>query len=289
MIRNELQNIFNFTHCYEEIDTKDVEALNFYFNRKRGHNRAEFILGSKKLVEMPEDNLQKRTIKSLKNSDVIKSVFSDRTRTNLLRKQEQMAIAWLVQLIPPFITSNILTAIGFFGYIVVSGSFILAAYFSRAYLFLGLLGFLINWFGDSLDGRLAFYRNRPRKQYGFALDITIDWVSIILAGFGYFIYTEGIWELFGYGFVVMYGWEMILALIRFKITGKYSIDSGIMGPTEVRLIISTIMVAEVFLPGSLVYSAGFAVIALFIVNIIDTRKLLRVADDIDKKEKQEKS
>jgi len=225
----------------------------------------------------------------MKNSNVIKSIFSDRARTNLLRKHEQMAIAWLVQLIPPFITSNILTAIGFFGYVIVSGSFVLSAYFSRAYLLLGLLGFMINWFGDSLDGRLAIYRNRPRKQYGFALDITIDWISIILVGLGYIIYTEGIWELFGYGFVVMYGWEMILALIRFKITGKYSIDSGIMGPTEVRIIIGTIMVAEVLLPGSLVFSACFAVIALFFVNIIDTMKLLRLADDIDKKEKQEKS
>jgi hypothetical protein len=238
---------------------------------------------------MAENKLHNKALKSLKNIEVIKSVFSDRARTNLLRKQEQILIAWLVQRIPPFITSNILTAIGLFGYLIVSGSFILAAYVNRSYLFLGLLGFTINWFGDSLDGRLAFYRNKPRKQYGFALDITIDWISIIIGGFGYIIYAEGIWEFFGYGFVVMYGWEMILALLRFKITGKYSIDSGIMGPTEVRIIICTIMVAEVLLPGSLVYSASFVVIALFFVNILDTSKLLRVADEIDKKDKLEKS
>ncbi len=238
---------------------------------------------------MPENKRHNRAIKSLKNIEVIKSVFSDRARTNLLRKQEQIVIAWLVQRMPPFITSNILTAIGLFGYIIVSGSFILAAYFNRTYLLLGLFGFAVNWFGDSLDGRLAFYRNKPRKQYGFALDITIDWISIIIVGFGYIVYAEGIWEFFGYGFVVMYGWEMILALLRFKITGKYSIDSGILGPTEVRIIICAVMVAEVLLPDSLVYSAGFLVIALFFVNIIDTRKLLRIADEIDRKEKQEKS
>ncbi|MGD0343301.1 MAG: CDP-alcohol phosphatidyltransferase family protein [Bacteroidales bacterium] len=231
---------------------------------------------------MTEDKMHKRTFRSLKTIDVIKSVFSDRARTNLLRKQEQIAIAWLVQHMPPFITSNILTAIGFFGYIIVSGSFILAAYFSKTCLFLGLLGFTINWFGDSLDGRLAFYRNKPRKQYGFALDITVDWLSIILVGLGYIIYVHGIWDLFGYGFVVMYGWEMILALMRFKITGKYSIDSGIIGPTEARILISAVMVAEVFLPGSLAYLAGFLVVAIFFVNIIDTRKLLRLADEIDK-------
>lgn len=224
-----------------------------------------------------------------KNNDVIKSLFNDRARTNLFKKQEQMAITWLVQRIPPGITSNILTGIGFFGNIIVSASFILAAYFNKAYLFLGLPGFIISWFGDSLDGRLAYYRNRSRRNYGFMLDITIDWISIIFIGFGYIIYADGIWELFGYGFVVMYGWEMIIALIRYRITGKYSIDSGIMGPTEVRIIISAIMIAEVFLPGSLIYSAGLVVIVLFLVNINDTRKLLRVAEEIDKKEIKEKS
>jgi len=221
----------------------------------------------------------------MKNGDLIKYIFSDRVRTNLLRKQEQMAIAWLVKRIPSFITSNILTAFGFFGYVIVSGSFILADYFSRAYLLLGLLGFAINWFGDSLDGRLAFYRNRSRKQYGFALDLTIDWLSIILVGFGYIIYSEGIGKFLGYGFVVLYGWEIIIALLRFKITGKYSIDSGIMGPTEVRIAIGSIMVTEVLLPGSLLYSSGLTVIALIVFNIIDTIKLLRDADEIDIKER----
>ncbi len=228
-------------------------------------------------------------MKAHKHDAVIKSVFSNRARTNLLKKQEEIAISWLVQRIPPWITSNILTGIGLFGNIIVSASFVLAACFNRAYLFLGLLGFMISWFGDSLDGRLAYYRNKPMKNYGFTLDITIDWISIILIGFGYIIYAKGIWELFGYGFVVMYGWEMILALIRYRLTDKYSIDTGIMGPTEVRIIIGAIMIAEVFLPGSLIYSAGILVIVLFMINIFDTIKLLHVAEEIDKKEIKEKS
>ncbi|MCX6256279.1 MAG: CDP-alcohol phosphatidyltransferase, partial [Bacteroidia bacterium] len=105
--------------------------------------------------------------------------------------------------------------------------------------------------------------------------------SIILIGCGYIVYSEGIWELLGYGFVVMYGWEMIIALMRYKITGKYSIDSGIFGPTEVRIVISAIMVAEVLLPGSLIYSAVLIIVVLFLTNISDTRKLLRVADGMD--------
>ncbi|MFN2314204.1 MAG: CDP-alcohol phosphatidyltransferase family protein [Bacteroidales bacterium] len=238
---------------------------------------------------MPEDKKEAKTKRALKTSEVLNSVFGDRTRTNLLKKYEQQAIAWLVQRIPQRITSNFLTGVGFFGYIIVFLSFVLASYYGRVWLLLGLPGFIINWFGDSLDGRLAYYRKKPRKQYGFTLDITIDWLSIILIGLGYIVYAEGVWEVFGYGFVTMYAWEIILALIRYKITGKYSIDSGKLGPTEVRIVVASIMVAEVLLPGSILFSAVLLVTAIFVVNILDTRKLLRIADEIDKREVQSKS
>ena len=231
----------------------------------------------------------RNNLRSLFNGEVLRNVFGDRTRTNLLKKQEEMAISWLVQRIPSFITSNMLTGIGFFGNMIVCASFVLASFFSRSFLLLGLLGFAISWFGDSLDGRLAYFRNKPRRKYGFTLDITIDWLSIILIGLGYIIYAEGPWKMLGYGFVVLYGWEIIIALIRLYITGRYSIDSGKMGPTEVRIVIGLIMIAEVLLPGSLNYSAFVVVIALFSVNILDTRRLLRVADEIDKKEPKEKT
>ncbi|OFY62880.1 MAG: CDP-alcohol phosphatidyltransferase [Bacteroidetes bacterium RBG_13_43_22] len=218
-------------------------------------------------------------------SEVLNSISRDRARTNLLKKYEQIALAWLVQRIPSWISSNLLTAIGFFGSVIVFVSFLLARYIDRNYLLLGVLGFLISWFGDSLDGRLAYYRNKPRKLYGFVLDITMDWISIIIIGCGYIVYAEGVWELMGYGFVLMYGWEMIIALMRYKITGEYSIDAGKLGPTEARIIISAIMIAEVFLPGSLVYSVVAISILLFVINVIDTRKLTIIADEIDKKNK----
>ena len=53
--------------------------------------------------------------------------------------------------------------------------------------------------------------------------------------------------------------------------------------------IGLIMIAEVLLPGSLIYSAFVVVIALLFVNVLDTRYLLRIADDIDKKEPKEKT
>ncbi len=92
----------------------------------------------------------RNNLRSLFNGEVLRNVFGDRTRTNLLKKQEEMAISWLVQRIPSFITSNMLTGIGFFGNMIVCASFVLASFFSRSFLLLGLLGFAISWFGDSL-------------------------------------------------------------------------------------------------------------------------------------------
>jgi phosphatidylglycerophosphate synthase len=217
----------------------------------------------------------------VKTKEALESLFQDRTRTNLLKKHEQSALSWLVQRIPNGVTSNMLTGVGFFGNVIVFVSFILGNYFHKYFLLVSVLGFAINWFGDSLDGRLAYYRKKPRKHYGFTLDITFDWIGILLIGWGYIIYAESIWELLGYGFIVMYGWEIIIALLRYRLTGKYSIDSGKLGPTEVRIIISAVLVCEVLIQGSLIYSSLLIVIIMFFVNIADTKKLLRLSDEMD--------
>ncbi|HLP04992.1 MAG TPA: CDP-alcohol phosphatidyltransferase family protein [Paludibacter sp.] len=213
-------------------------------------------------------------------------ISKDRERTNLLRKYEQAFIAYLVQRIPNAINSDMLTALGFMGSILVFASLVISTYFGPLYLLLGVAGFFINWFGDSLDGRIAYYRNKPRKWYGFALDITADWIGIVLIGFGFVIYIDNPWEMLGMGFVVLYGWEIISALLRYKITGKYTIDSGIFGPTEVRIVLSLVLVLEAFVPGSIVYPAVMACSIIFILNLVDTVNLLKAADMKDKEDKK---
>jgi len=210
-----------------------------------------------------------------------KIVSEERGRTNILKKYEQKTIAFLVPLIPTWISSDMLTAIGFLGSIIIFVSFILAANLNVNFLLLGVLGFMINWFGDSLDGRIAYYRNKPRKWYGFSLDLTTDWIGNILMGLGYLLYAHGYWEVFGFGFVVLYGWEIITTLIRYKVTGKYSIDSGLIGPTEARFVVSGILILEVLLKGSLQYSVAIICVILFIVNLMDSVKLLKLANDRD--------
>lgn len=218
----------------------------------------------------------------------LKLISTDRHRTNILRVQEQKAIAYLVQKIPTWISSDGLTAIGFAGNVIVAASFILASLLGHYWLFLSLIGFGINWFGDSLDGRLAYYRNTPRKWYGFSLDITVDWIGIFLIGFGYSLYAPGFWKYAGFFFVVLYGWEMITAQLRYKIKGEYSIDSGIFGPTEVRLLLGTIITVEALIPGTIQYMATIACLILLISNIIESKRLLKEADLRDKQDRLSK-
>lgn len=226
--------------------------------------------------------------KKISMARALKNIAKDRERTNILRVQEQQLIAYLVQRVPAWISSDGLTAIGLFGNLLVASSLVLASFVHRGFLFLTLAGFIINWVGDSLDGRLAYYRNRPRKWYGFTLDITVDWIGTIFIGLGYILYAQGAWKLAGYFFVVMFGWEMITSQLRYKVTGKYSIDSGVVGPTEMRIILAFIFVLEFFIPGSIHYVAILACLFLLISNIIDSRKLIMMADARDKEEKKAK-
>jgi phosphatidylglycerophosphate synthase len=216
-------------------------------------------------------------------------ITQDRQRTNILKGYEQKTLAYLVQRVPSWINSDTLTAIGLMGSVIVATSFMLAAYINNWLLLLGILGFVINWLGDSLDGRLAYYRNKPRKWYGFSLDYCTDWIAIVFIGVGYIVYVGNHWELWGFVFVILYGWSMMIALLRYKITNVYTIDSGLLGPTEVRIILSFILALEVMVKGSIIYSTIAACAILFIVNVADFVKLLKTADRKDKEEQTAKA
>lgn len=214
------------------------------------------------------------------------AVFNDRARTNIFRKSEQQLIFFLVKRVPTYISSDMLTFIGMLGSAIVLSGFLLAAFVNVYYLLVGILGLIINWVGDSLDGRLAYYRNIPRKWYGFSLDIIMDWIGTVLIGLGYLIYAESGTEILAFLFVVLYGWAMIISQLRYKITNQYTIDSGLVGPTELRVIISLILVFEVLFIGSITYFASLITLVLFIINIADTKKLLRMGDLRDKEERR---
>jgi len=236
------------------------------------------------------ENNEVRDIEATPDAETgtLKRIFQDRKRTNILSIPEQATISYLVKRVPNFISSNTLTVIGTIGSVLVLLGFVMATYIDRSYLLLGILGLAINWLGDSLDGRIAYYRNIPRKWFGFSLDIIMDWVGTVLIGLGYMVYARNQFELIAFVFVAFYGWAMIISQLRYKITDVYSIDSGIVGPTEVRVILAIILIIETIQPHLIEYFATAMCITLFIINVLDTRKLLKLGDARDDAERMEK-
>lgn len=215
-----------------------------------------------------------------------KKLFKDRKRTNILSGPEQSLISFLVKRIPQSITPNGLTFIGLLGSLMVLVGFLLAYYESRTYLFLAIFGLFVNWFGDSLDGRIAYYRNIPRKWFGFSLDIIMDWLGTVLIGLGYFFYAKDGFEVVAFILVVLYGWAMIISQLRYKITDKYTIDAGIVGPTEIRVVIALIILTEVLYLHTIHYFVIGICVILFVINVLDTKKLLALGDVRDAAERK---
>ncbi len=91
----------------------------------------------------------------------------------LLGPLERPALAWLAAHMPAWVSPDTLTGIGVLGAVIIFLSYSLSNVHS-GFLWLASLGFVINWFGDSLDGTLARYRRCERPKYGYFIDHTVD-------------------------------------------------------------------------------------------------------------------
>ncbi len=221
------------------------------------------------------------------NTSASKRIRNSRKRINLLKELEFTTIEFLCKIMPQWVTPNILTGIGLLGSIIVAVGLILGIY-NAWWLLMSVVGFAVQWFGDSLDGRLAYFRNIPRKWYGWSLDLNVDWISTSIIGLGfYFFFPE--YKIVSFLFVVAYGGSMIVALMRYKINNQYIIDAGLLGPTELRIIICLFLLLEIIFPGALLIFAFFGSIILMIINLVDSYKVMRLGDARDIQEKFEKS
>ena len=215
-----------------------------------------------------------------------RNLFKDRKRTNILKDSEQKLILYLIKKVPGWVSPNMLTGIGIAGSVLIFLAFVLAYYVDTTFLLLGPFGFFVNWFGDSLDGRIAYFRKIPRKWYGFSLDIIMDWIGTVIIGLGYFVYADPGYEIVAFISVALYGWAMIISQLRYKISNVYAIDAGIVGPTEIRVIISLIILIELIFPHTIHYFISAICVILLLINIKDTNALLDLGDLRDLEEKK---
>jgi phosphatidylglycerophosphate synthase len=177
-----------------------------------------------------------------------------RTNDILLGPLERPALHWLAVHMPARITPDGCTFIGVIGALTVMAGYILTNV-DRGFLWLASAGFVINWFGDSLDGTLARVRKIERPVFGFFLDHTTDaacQVAIFL-GMGispYVSFSIACLGLIGYLLL------SVVIFVRTCVTGDFKISYGKLGPTEIRVV--------AILLNTFIYFAGIHMLELSI-------------------------
>ena len=167
-----------------------------------------------------------------------------RIQTSLLNGVEKKVLVWLAERQPKWMTSDILTYIGTFGAVVIAAGYILASRDIR-FLWLSSAGFLINWYGDSLDGTLARVRNHQRPIYGYYLDHTMDAINELIMVLG--VGLSGLMHLsLALLVLALYLMLTINVSINAHLKKEFRLTYARLGPTELRLImiiVNTIFIA----------------------------------------------
>lgn len=162
--------------------------------------------------------------------------INQHTRVNdiLLGPLERPTLHWLAAHMPVWITPDTCTAIGMLGALLTMISYGLSNY-SPNYLWLASLGFILNWFGDSMDGTLARYRRIERPRYGYYIDHITDVICqvMIFLGLGVTPYVN-----FNVACLALIAYLLLSALVylRTHIVGEFKISYGKLGPTESRVV-----------------------------------------------------
>ncbi|MDO9546021.1 MAG: CDP-alcohol phosphatidyltransferase family protein [Pelolinea sp.] len=196
--------------------------------------------------------------------------IKDHHRVNdiLLGPLERPAIAWLVKHLPKWVTPDHLTFLGFLAAISIGVCYWLTN-FDLRFIWLVNLGFIINWFGDSLDGSLARYRKIERPQYGFFIDHTVDTISEVFIFLGI-----GLSPLVNFDLaciaLVSYLCMANLVYITTSVEGEFKISYGSLGPTEVRAIaiISNIVIFFIGNPTMKLPFGEFSLYNLILIAVI---------------------
>ena len=167
-----------------------------------------------------------------------KPAFKDANRAQLsiLAPLEKRTLLWLAARMPAAVNSDHLTVLGFLSLIGAGLSYWYARTDRIGLIF--VIGFLIlNWFGDSLDGTLARYRQRLRPRYGFYVDHVVDMFGtfLLLSGLGLSGYMS-----FPLAMALVIGYFMLsieVYLTTYTI-GTFHLSFWKFSPTELRILLA---------------------------------------------------
>ena len=169
-----------------------------------------------------------------------------RIQTSILNGLEKKILVWMAERMPRWVSSDMLTFIGFVGACVIATGYALSN-LSLQWLWLSSFGFLLNWFGDSMDGSLARVRNTQRKTYGFFIDHNVDVINETIMFVG-----VGMSPLINLSFamlaLVAYFMLSVYVYIDCHLKGEMKLTYGGLGPTEFRLLVVLVNTLYIFIP-----------------------------------------
>ena len=169
-----------------------------------------------------------------------------RIQTSILNPYEKKLLVCLAERMPAWVTSDMLTFVGFVGALVVATGYALSN-LNLQWLWLANFGFFLNWFGDSLDGSLARVRNTQRKTYGFFLDHNVDVINecIMFTGVGL---SPLVNMTFMAGVLVAYLTLSVYVYIDCYLKGEHRLTYGGLGPTEFRILAVIVNCLFIYIP-----------------------------------------
>src|SRR5688500_4648664 len=196
-----------------------------------------------------------------------------RIQRNLVASSERRLLTWLCSRTPMWVSPDLLTAAGLAGALAVFAGYA-ASVVDRSWLWLAIIGYVLNWFGDSMDGSLARYRRIERPSFGYFVDHSCDGLAVllILAGLGLSPFVRldvALLALAGYLLLSIH------AFLSARVLNELKLSYVAAGPTELRLVLIAFTLAMVIVgTGPSVMSsfsiydvagaiAGIALITLF--------------------------
>ena len=171
---------------------------------------------------------------------------SKRIQTSILNRAEKVALVWLAQRQPKWVTSDFLTYMGVLGALIYALGCMLSSG-NILYLWLASFGMVLNWYGDSLDGTLARVRNLQRPVYGFFIDHSLDAITICIMCIGAGLspmFRMDVALLVLAGYLVLSVYTYIVTIIK----GEFRLTYSSFGPTEFRLVIILINTISMYPP-----------------------------------------
>lgn len=166
---------------------------------------------------------------------------------------EKRLLVWLAARMPGWVTSDILTVLGFLGTLGAGLAYWQASN-APGFLHVVNLCLFVNWYGDSLDGTVARYRNAQRPRYGYYVDHIADTfgVAALLGGLA----ASGLMSVgVAVGLLVAYYLVSIEMYLATHSLGVLKIGQAGIGGTELRLALIALNVAALWMPRFLLFGS----------------------------------